>query len=138
MKPIVAFTSYVTAFLIFAAHSAFLTSAWPCSTEICLSGTFRDLCMTVPTSWVSCTILSLSIYLMYVTKTAVTTLLFLSLLAVMGQVRKSISDINWSVQRLATDWTVQGSDSEGGDFPHPSSPVLRHNRPPTQSVPVLS
>jgi len=35
-----------------------------------------------------------SIYLMYVTKTAVTTLLFLSLLGVVGQVRKSISVIN--------------------------------------------
>ena len=41
-----------------------------------------------------------------------------------------------SVQRLATGWTVGGSNPSGGwDFLHPSRPALRATQPPTQWVP---
>jgi hypothetical protein len=48
----------------------------------------------VPTSRVSRRILSSSAYLMYLEETAVTALLFLSLLGRRGKTRKRISDIN--------------------------------------------
>jgi hypothetical protein len=41
-----------------------------------------------------------------------------------------------SVQRLATDWTVRGSNSGGGrDFPHQSRPDLGTTQPPIHWVP---
>jgi len=44
-----------------------------------------------------------------------------------------------SVYRLATGWTVQGSNAGGGrDFQHPSRPAPEPTQPPTQWVPGLS
>jgi len=41
-----------------------------------------------------------------------------------------------SVQRLATGWTVRGSNPNGGrDFLYPSRPALGATQPPTQWVP---
>jgi len=42
-------------------------------------------------------------------------------------------------QRLATGWTVRGSNPGGGkDFPHTSRPALGLSQPPIQGVPGLS
>ena len=42
------------------------------------------------------------------------------------------------VQRLATGWTVRGSNPGGGrDFPHPFKPALGLTQPPIQWVPGL-
>jgi hypothetical protein len=41
-----------------------------------------------------------------------------------------------SVQRLATGWTVRGSNPDGGrDFQHPSRPAVSPTQPPIQWVP---
>ena len=44
-----------------------------------------------------------------------------------------------SVNKLATCWTVRGSNPGGRrDFPHPSRPTLEPTQPPVQWVPELS
>jgi hypothetical protein len=50
-----------------------------------------------------------------------------------------LAGIAQSVQRLATGWTVRGSNPGGGpDIPHPSRPALGPIQPSIQGVPGLS
>jgi len=50
-----------------------------------------------------------------------------------------VGPVSQSVQRLATGWTVRGSNPGGREiFPYLSRPTLRPTQPPVQWIPGLS